>query len=233
MRRRWRSSASRWGRRIRGQRPRRAGRSCPAPRGHGGRRIGGRAVVVAGRTGEASLARGWRRPARVWHDPPRMPKLPVPVLASPLIRRVAWHVRRVGGQLDRRFFLSLAEGIVIFVAITAVPITLLEKPWTLESTFEFVQLGDRHGPGPGRPRLRHLARRPGDQLVADPLRGRHARHDHRGARRPRHRFPAQGGPGVGCVGLPGPHRRLRLECHRARPDRRAARRRLQDQGRRR
>jgi hypothetical protein len=42
-----------------------------------------------------------------------MPKLPVPVLASPLIRRVVWHVRRVGGQLDKRFFLSLAEGIVV------------------------------------------------------------------------------------------------------------------------
>jgi hypothetical protein len=51
-----------------------------------------------------------------------MPKLPLPVLASPLIRRVVWHVRRVGGQLDRRFFLSLAEGIVVFVAITAVAI---------------------------------------------------------------------------------------------------------------
>lgn len=30
-------------------------------------------------------------------------------LTSPIIRRVAWHIRRVGGQVDRRFFLSLAH----------------------------------------------------------------------------------------------------------------------------
>ena len=46
------------------------------------------------------------------------------------MRRVVWHVRRVGGQLDRRFFLTLAEGIVGFVAVAAILITLLEKPWT-------------------------------------------------------------------------------------------------------
>jgi hypothetical protein len=28
-----------------------------------------------------------------------MPNLPLPFLASPIIRRVAWHIRRVGGQL--------------------------------------------------------------------------------------------------------------------------------------
>lgn len=80
-----------------------------------------------------------------------MPKLPVPVLASPLIRRVAWHVRRVSGQLDKRFFLSLAEGIVIFVAITAVAITLLEKPWTLESTFDSFNWGIATVLGQGDP----------------------------------------------------------------------------------
>jgi voltage-gated potassium channel len=80
-----------------------------------------------------------------------MPKLPQPVLASPLIRRVVWHVRRVGGQLDRRFFLSLAEGIVVFVAITAVSITLLEKPWTLESTFDSFNWGIATVLGQGDP----------------------------------------------------------------------------------
>ncbi len=71
-----------------------------------------------------------------------MPPIPVPtVLATPLIRRVAWHIRRVGGQLDRRFFLTLAEGIVVTVIIAAVIITLLEKPWTLESVFDSFNWG--------------------------------------------------------------------------------------------
>ena len=56
-----------------------------------------------------------------------MPNLPLPFLASPIIRRVAWHIRRVGGQLDRRFFITLVEGILAVVAIAAVLITLLEK----------------------------------------------------------------------------------------------------------
>jgi voltage-gated potassium channel len=80
-----------------------------------------------------------------------MPKLPLPVLATPLIRRLVWHVRRVGGQLDRRFFLTLAEGIVIFVAIAAVSITLLEKPKTLESTFDSFNWGIATVLGQGDP----------------------------------------------------------------------------------
>jgi voltage-gated potassium channel len=87
----------------------------------------------------------------MWHDRRSMPKLPVPVLASPLIRRVAWHIRRVGGQLDRRFFLSLTEGIVVFVAITAVAITLLEKPLTFESTFDSFNWGIATVLGQGDP----------------------------------------------------------------------------------
>jgi voltage-gated potassium channel len=66
---------------------------------------------------------------------PNVP-LPVPVLASPLIRRVAWHFRRVSGQLDRRFFVSVAEGILILVAIGTVLVTVLEKPLTAESMFD-------------------------------------------------------------------------------------------------
>jgi voltage-gated potassium channel len=54
---------------------------------------------------------------------------------------MAWHVRRVGGQLDRRFFLSLAQGIVGFVLVTAILITLFEKPWTLESIFDSFNWG--------------------------------------------------------------------------------------------
>ena len=72
-----------------------------------------------------------------------MPNLPVsmPILASPIIRRVAWHVRRVGGQIDRRFFLSLVEGIVVVVVIGAVLITILEKPLNLGSVFDSFNWG--------------------------------------------------------------------------------------------
>jgi len=69
------------------------------------------------------------------------PRLPQVTFASPLIRRVAWHVRRVGGQLDRRFFLTLAEGILGFVLVAAVLITLFEKPLTFESVFDSFNWG--------------------------------------------------------------------------------------------
>jgi voltage-gated potassium channel len=45
------------------------------------------------------------------------------------------------GQLDRRFFLSLAQGIVGFVLAAAVLITLFEKSWTLESVFDSFNWG--------------------------------------------------------------------------------------------
>jgi voltage-gated potassium channel len=53
--------------------------------------------------------------------------------SSPLIRRLAWHVKRVGGQLEPRFFLTLVQGILLVVGIAALLITLLEKEWTLGS----------------------------------------------------------------------------------------------------
>ncbi len=68
-------------------------------------------------------------------------RAPSLLVASPVVRRVAWHVRRIGGQLDRRFFLSLAEGIVGFVAVAAVLVTLLEKAWTAESLFDSFNWG--------------------------------------------------------------------------------------------
>lgn len=69
------------------------------------------------------------------------PSLALPLLTSPLVRRVAWHVRRVGGQIDRRFFLTLAQGIVAFVAIAAILITVFEKSWTFESVFDSFNWG--------------------------------------------------------------------------------------------
>ena len=72
---------------------------------------------------------------------PRLGDLPIPLLASPIIRRVTWHVKRIGGQLDRRFFLSLGQGIAGFVLVAAVLITLFEKPWTFESVFDSFNWG--------------------------------------------------------------------------------------------
>jgi voltage-gated potassium channel len=45
------------------------------------------------------------------------------------------------GQLDRRFFLSLAQGIIGFVLAAAVLITLFEKSWTVESIFDSFNWG--------------------------------------------------------------------------------------------
>lgn len=71
----------------------------------------------------------------------RRPTFALPLLGSPLIRRVAWHIRRVSGQVDRRFFLSLIQGIVAFVLVAAALITLVEKPWTFESLFDSFNWG--------------------------------------------------------------------------------------------
>jgi voltage-gated potassium channel len=59
-----------------------------------------------------------------------------PFIDSPVVRRVAWHVKRMVGQLDKRFFMSLAQGIIGFVLAAAVLITLFEKSWTIESVFD-------------------------------------------------------------------------------------------------
>ncbi|HET7495245.1 MAG TPA: NAD-binding protein [Candidatus Limnocylindrales bacterium] len=75
---------------------------------------------------------------------PRLPRaIPraLPIFSSPLVRRVLWHLGRMRGQLDRRFFLSLGQGIVGFVLIAAVLITLFEKPWTFESVFDSFNWG--------------------------------------------------------------------------------------------
>ena len=52
------------------------------------------------------------------------------LFSSPLMRRVTWHDKRITAALDRRFFLSLAEGAALFVGIAAFLVTLIEKPWT-------------------------------------------------------------------------------------------------------
>ena len=162
-----------------------------------------------------------------------MPNLTVPILTSPIIRRVAWHLRRVGGQLDRRFFITLGEGILGIVAIAAILITLLEKPRTIESLFDSFNWGIADGPRSGQRRFRDLARRAGGRLVAHPVRGRHARDDHRRARRAWSSTSCSRRARVWV--RPGSQDHI-IVCgwnsDRPRPDRRAARRRLQAEGRR-
>jgi voltage-gated potassium channel len=48
------------------------------------------------------------------------------LLAAPLLRRVGFHAKRIGGQMDRHFFTSLLTGVVGFVVIAAIAVTLLE-----------------------------------------------------------------------------------------------------------
>jgi len=48
------------------------------------------------------------------------------LFAAPLFQRLGFHARRIGGQLDRHFFTSLLAGVVGFVVIAAVAVTLLE-----------------------------------------------------------------------------------------------------------
>jgi voltage-gated potassium channel len=50
-------------------------------------------------------------------------------ITSPVMRRVAWHARRITGPLDRRFFFNLIEGGAVIVLTAAVLVTLIEKPW--------------------------------------------------------------------------------------------------------
>jgi len=68
----------------------------------------------------------------------RKVSLAIPFLATPLIRRVAWHIRRIGGQFDRRLVLTLLEGTLAFVLLIAVAVTLLEKPVTLDALFDSI-----------------------------------------------------------------------------------------------
>jgi voltage-gated potassium channel len=51
-------------------------------------------------------------------------------LTSPLLRRIAWHTRRIVGRIDRRFFIALGEGVLAFVLAAGLLVTLIEKPWT-------------------------------------------------------------------------------------------------------
>src|SRR5918995_427582 len=48
------------------------------------------------------------------------------ILAAPFMRRIGFHARRLGGQMDRHFFSSLLTAIIGFVVVAAIVITLVE-----------------------------------------------------------------------------------------------------------
>lgn len=51
----------------------------------------------------------------------------------PLLRRVAYHFRRARSQLDRRTVVVIIGALIGLVLLDALAVTLLEKPWTLDS----------------------------------------------------------------------------------------------------
>ena len=57
----------------------------------------------------------------------------VPLFSSPAIRRIGWHVARIRGAVDRRFFGQLLGAALILVLIAATIITIVEKPLTFSS----------------------------------------------------------------------------------------------------
>jgi voltage-gated potassium channel len=64
-----------------------------------------------------------------------------PLFSSPLIRRVGWHLGRVRGAVDRRFFAQLIGGAFFLVLIAATVITIVEKPLTLSALGASVNWG--------------------------------------------------------------------------------------------
>ena len=48
------------------------------------------------------------------------------LFAAPVFRRIGFHAKRIGGQLDRHFFTSLLAAIFAFVLVAAIAVTLLE-----------------------------------------------------------------------------------------------------------
>ena len=49
----------------------------------------------------------------------------------PLFRRVAFHARRIGGQVDRHFFTTLLTSVLAFVAVASLAVVILERQVTL------------------------------------------------------------------------------------------------------
>jgi voltage-gated potassium channel len=54
------------------------------------------------------------------------------IVDSPFLRRVSWHVRRVGEKIDRRFFTSLMIGLALFLGLAALAIWLAETDRSIQ-----------------------------------------------------------------------------------------------------
>ena len=48
------------------------------------------------------------------------------LFAAPLLRRIGFHARRIGSQVDRHFFTSLLTAVIAFVVVAAIVVTLVE-----------------------------------------------------------------------------------------------------------
>ena len=55
-----------------------------------------------------------------------MPNPLRPLFAAPLLRRIGFHARRIGSQVDRHFFTSLLTAVIAFVVVAAIVVTLVE-----------------------------------------------------------------------------------------------------------
>jgi voltage-gated potassium channel len=51
---------------------------------------------------------------------------------SPFLRRVSWHVKRVGEKIDKRFFLSLLLGLVVILGLAGMVIWLAETDRSID-----------------------------------------------------------------------------------------------------
>ncbi|MFZ0626144.1 MAG: NAD-binding protein [Acidimicrobiia bacterium] len=58
------------------------------------------------------------------------------IFDSPFLRRVAWHIRRVGAKIDKRFFTSLVIGLAVVIGLAGAIVWLAETDHTLGAFFE-------------------------------------------------------------------------------------------------
>ena len=186
----------------------------------------------------------WRCPMRVVTGPcatgcrgamiPRVALVPKRFklfFALPLLRRAGFHLKRMTSGMDSAFFLRVGVALVGFLLFTSTILTLAERNTPGRGYHDddgdfkvgqfFGQLGDwfywslTTSFGAGDSSAVQTADRPADRLAAHPVRRRDRRGHHRCAGGIPDRIPAQGGHGHGCIGIPRPHRRLRLELDRA------------------
>ena len=96
---------------------------------------GGAAARLTGQT-------ACHRTASVWHDrSDAEDPAALPILASPIIRRVAWHVRRVARPARPPLLHLARRGDLASSRSRRSSITLLEKPTTIESFFDSFNWG--------------------------------------------------------------------------------------------